>query len=233
MRVYGLIFSAIATALGLLAAFLITLGYPALGGLLAWIGFGFAYGGLAYFWERPQLFAKGQEGRLGAAPTLLCLPGLALNYLRWWLERRLGAERVNDEVAPGLHVGGLPAPADLPPGTRTIVDLTCEFFAHPRVAEHAGYRTYPMLDDSFVEPDELEAIVRTLLDAPTPILIHCAVGHSRSASLAAAYGIARGDFEDVDSAERAMQVARPRIRYTSIQRERLTRWYLDHHRPAD
>lgn len=229
MLAYGLVFSLIGSLIAGLALFSASRGYPELAALLAWTAFGFFFGALAYVRERPQMFGKGQDGRLGRVVTLLCLPGLALNLLRWWIERKLSSEPVTNEVAPGLHVGGLPAPADLPPGTRTIVDLTCEFYAHPRISEHPGYRNYPMLDDSFVEPNELEAIVQTLLTAPTPILVHCAAGHSRSASLAAALGIARGDFKDVEAAERAMQVARPRIRYTSVQRERLTRWWLEHH----
>lgn len=227
MTHYGLIFSGIGLGLGLTALLGGPYVHDAIVGVLGWAALGFVYVGMAYFRERPAMLGKRQDGRLALWVTALCLPVLVLNYAYWWIGRMRRAEAPSNEVAPGIHVGGLPGPYELPEDTRTIVDLTSEFYAHPEVRKHAGYRVFPILDDGFPPPREIEAIVTTLLDAPTPMLIHCAAGHGRSATLAAAVGIARGDFTDPDTAERTMQATRPRIRFKSTQRERLLRWYLD------
>ena len=227
MPVYGLIFTGFGLGAGLVAAIGAGTLHPGIVALLSWMTVGFVWCGAAYFLESARMFGKCRDGRISRPIMVLGLPVFSLNWLRWWISRKLATEPVTNEVVPELHVGGLPWPTDLPPGTRTIVDLTCEFVAHPEIRALPGYRVFPMLDDGFVDPLELEAIVVTLLDAPTPMLVHCGAGHSRSAALIAALGIARGDFSDPESAERAIQAVRPRVRFRSRQRELLTRWYLE------
>lgn len=217
---YGLIFLSFGLASGLAAA---NLPGPARW-LLAWASLGFVLVSVAYFTETPQLMGKRQDGTLSPVTVCLCFPVLLLNYGLFHLMRTLRDEAIVDEVLPGLHVGGLPSPGDLPEEIETIVDLTFEFIAHPEVRRHPGYRSYPMLDDGFPGPARVEQIVRELADRPGPMLVHCAGGHGRSATLAAALLIARGQFESVEAAERAMQKARPLIRLRALQRERLAAW---------
>lgn len=218
---YGLIFLTI--ALGVLAAALRCSGAAL--GLLSWLAFGFALIAASYLLERPQLLGKRPDGRIAAWAVVLALPVLLLNYGLWTFKTLLREEPASHEVAPGIFVGRLPLPGDLPPGVAVIVDLTSELIAHPQIRIHPGYRVYPMLDDGFVEPVELERILAELAELPGAMLIHCAAGHGRSATLAAALGIVRGHFADPEQAEAAMREARPKIHLRRRQREQLDAWY--------
>lgn len=224
MTRYGLIF----LGLGLsVAALALRLDGAALA-LLAWTALGFAIIALAYFTERPALLGKRPDGSI-APWTLVCgMPVMLLNHGVHWLIRPRD-EPPCDEVAPGIHVGGLPTLQTLPTDIATIVDLTSEFIAQPQVRCLPGYLSYPMLDDGFVGPDELEAIVRELDARPGPVLIHCGSGHGRSSTLAAALGIVRGHFASPEDAEIQMRRVRPRIGYKAVQRERLGQWFARYH----
>ena len=194
--------------------------------LLGWTSAGFSIIALAYFGERPQLFGKRASGTLAPWAVVSCLPVFLLNYGLYYLQRIVRSEEAaNAEVAPDWFGGRMPTPAELPAGTTTIVDLTAELIAHPEVRAHAGYRSFPMLDDGFPASAELERIVSALVDRPGPMLIHCAAGHGRSATLAAALGLVRGHFDDPNHAEQQMRLARPRIKLRSLQRERLRQWF--------
>lgn len=60
--------------------------------------------------------------------------------------------------------------------------------------------------------------------AGLPVLIHCAHGHGRSATVLAAVLIAGGATEGVAGAEAAMKAARPRVRLNRRQRAALLAW---------
>jgi hypothetical protein len=180
---------------------------------------------LALLLERPELFGKRHTGTLAPWAVVVAFPIVLLNYAFWAIKTLVQGEAASHEVAPGIFVGRLPLPGELPPGTMTIVDVTSELIAHPQIRIHPGYRVYPMLDDGFVEPELLAQIVAELQERPGSVLIHCAAGHGRSAALAAALGIARGHFDDPDHAEARMREVRPRVRFTRQQRERLHAWH--------
>jgi hypothetical protein len=199
-------------------------------GLLIWTSLGFGLIAAAYLLERPELFGKRQTGTLAPWAVVLAFPVVLLNYAFWAIKTLALDEAANSEVAPGIFVGRLPLPGDLPPGIMTIVDVTSELIAHPQVRVSPGYRVYPMLDDGFAEPEEIERIIAELLELPGPMLIYCAAGHGRSATLAAALGIARGHFRDPEHAEAMMRKARPRIRFKRQQRERLHAWHQQRER---
>jgi hypothetical protein len=223
---YGLVF--LSVALTVLAIALLLDG--AARGLLIWTSLGLGLIAAAYLLERPELFGKHHTGRLAPWAVIVALPVVLLNYAFWVVKTRVQNEAASHEIAPGIFVGRLPLPGELPPGTMTIVDVTSELIAHPQIRIHPGYRVYPMLDDGFVEPEVLEQIVAELLELPGPVLIHCAAGHGRSAALAAALGIARGHFDDPDDAEAKIRDVRPRVRFTRQQRERLHAWHRSRER---
>ena len=224
MTRYGLIF----LGLGLgVAAWGLQLGGAAFG-LFAWTALGFGMIALAYFTETPALMGKRANGTIAPWALAWGMPVMLINHLVHWVIRPRD-EAPCDEVAPGIHVGGLPKLETLPEGVDLIVDLTSEFVADPQVRRHPGYRSYPMLDDGFVPPARIELIVRELDRQGSSMLIHCGSGHGRSSTLAAAVGIVRGHFASPAEAEVAMQQVRPRIRYKPLQRERLDQWFTRYH----
>jgi hypothetical protein len=217
---YGSIF--LALALGFAGLAVAVSGVPRF--VLGWTSEGFLLICVAYFAERPGVFGKRPDGSVAWWALVLGLPVLLLEYLLLF-SQRFKAEAPHDEVAPEIFVGAFPSLETLPPGTETIVDLTSEFAARREVRRHPGYRCYPMLDDGFPAPGEIERIVSELVDREGPMLIHCAAGHGRSAALAGAIGLARGHFRDPRHAEASMRHRRPKIRFKSLQRERLEAWH--------
>lgn len=60
--------------------------------------------------------------------------------------------------------------------------------------------------------------------AGRPVLVHCAHGHGRSATVLAAILIADGRAAGVAEAEALMQAQRPRVRLNRRQRAALLAW---------
>ena len=220
-RGFALIFSALTLAM-VLQVWAWGSGWAAIG---LWPAAGTAIIALAYAGEHPRLLGKGDDGRIAVWSWVLGLPVHAFSALIWRLQRA-GGEDFANEVAPGIWVGRRPLQRDLQDHEfATIVDLTAEFAAVSAERDHPGYRCMPILDGTLPQVEALRAIVEPLVDAPDPVLVHCAVGHGRSAGIAAALALARGLVADPRQAIAAMQKARPRIRLRKQQRERLERWF--------
>lgn len=192
--------------------------------LLLWPATSFAVLGLAYLGLGPRSVGKRQDGRIAPWALLLHLPYLGQTYLLWHLQRLLSREEAANEVAPGVWVGRRPYPSELPPACALVVDLTCEFSAHPGVVEGRTYLVFPTLDGTAPRAKTLEAVAAMANEGP--ILFHCAAGHGRSATCAAALLLARGKVATVTEAETLMQAARPRISLNASQRAALERLVL-------
>ncbi len=177
--------------------------------ILAWI-----YGA-----DRPDVLGKRKDGSQSAAVIALMLPYFALTWFAWHLWRRVTPEPGANEVADRIWVGRRPFPAELPPHTALIVDLTAEFKVAAGVADRAPVVLLPTLDARAPDADRMREVVDRILTIDAgPIYIHCAAGHGRSATLAAAVLVLRGDAPDVQAAESAMKAQRPGIHLHRVQR---------------
>jgi protein-tyrosine phosphatase len=210
---------------GLLGAYLIALavylGGPAL--LLLWPGASLALVAAAYAGLGPRVYGKRPDGRLAWWAVLPMLPLLLLTWVAWHLHRRMSKEDCCNEVAPGLWVGRRAFAHELPPEVRLVVDLTAEFPAPRALAPNAAYVCLPTLDAFAPDADSLRALLEQILGAPGPVYVHCALGHGRSATVAAAVLLARGLANDVDHAEAVLRQARPLVRLLPVQRRVLER----------
>ncbi|HCE8236963.1 TPA: dual specificity protein phosphatase family protein, partial [Pseudomonas aeruginosa] len=130
-------------------------------------------------------FQKGSTGRLSAAARWLLAPYLLAARINAWLWTRRRPQP--DEVLPGLWLGRLPSSAELADGRfRALLDATAELSCEP---QGLAYRSLPLLD--LVAPDvgdcrRAAALIDELL-AQGPLLVACALGYSRSATLVAAW----------------------------------------------
>src|SRR5262249_9069783 len=124
------------------------------------------------------------------------------------------------EVAPGLWVSRRPRERELPPGTALVVDLCAEFPAQRAVCEGRAYVSIPTLDARAPEPHEIVAAVRAVVAAKGHAVIHCAHGHGRSATVAAAVLVHRGQ-ATLDDVEAKLRAQRPRIGLNAHQRRAL------------
>lgn len=176
---------------------------------------------LAYGILGVQALQKDGEGRLTPAVWWLLLPwriGMMLSMRLY--TRHLPAM---SPVIDGVFLGVYPR---TPPEQRAVLDLTSEF-PRSRVLQGVTYQCLPMLD--LVKPDEaalaqaVEKLER-LRTTQGSVLIHCALGLSRSALVAAAWLLQR--YPELASADAVEQVrkARPQVVFTSEHMELLEKW---------
>ncbi|WP_207927979.1 dual specificity protein phosphatase family protein, partial [Pseudomonas aeruginosa] len=126
-----------------------------------------------------------------------------------------------DEVLPGLWLGRLPSSAELADGRfRALLDATAELSCEP---QGLAYRSLPLLD--LVAPDVEDcrraAVLIDELLAQGPLLVACALGYSRSATLVAAWLLLSGRAADVESAVAVLRRARPQVLLGEAQRRTL------------
>lgn len=217
-------FGALQVLLGvvLLAAPLV-LGAP--GWLFVWPGFAVLVVGIGYLGRGAGVFGKRpHDGRLSPWALVLLFPYFAVAWTLWQLKSRLSSEAAWHEVAPGVRLGRRPRTmAELPADTRCVVDLTSEFARALPDAPVERYVCLPTLDTSVATDAELAALVESLAEEPGPLYIHCAMGHGRSATVAAALLIRRGLAADVDEAVKTLRAVRPGVHLHGAQRAAVMR----------
>jgi len=200
-------------ALGALAAMVISthwlLKIIAFNAALAFAGVSLGYGMLG-----PRVFGK-QGPTLSWWAWLIYWPYLALNYLSLWLFRRASGEAPWHEIAPGLVLGCRLWQNDehmLPEDIEGVLDLTAEF-SETRFLKVKKYRCIPVLDTTAPTLEELMQGVLFLEEAVKTgtVYIHCALGHGRSATFAAAYLLSTGQMKSVEEALARLQKIRPGV----------------------
>jgi hypothetical protein len=195
--------------------------------LLLWPAGALLLVGVAYARASAAIFQK-HAGRLSWAARLLLAPYLAG---AWWSSRWLTRHTVaSAEVAPGIWLGRAPGRADwsrLPYGA--VLDLTAEFNAGPLAAARP-YRSVPLLDLVAPSPTELAQAVAALdaLVAHRPVLLHCALGYSRAATVAAAWLLHHGAAATVAGALAQVRAARPQVVLTPAHCAALAEYQVTH-----
>ncbi len=173
-----------------------------------------------YLARAPGAFGKQLDGRHAWWAWLVWAPMFAYMRLMHEAARSLTREPVADQVAPGIWVGRRPRPHEMPAGVAIVVDLCAELAELRAVSTRQAYLAIPTLDATSPTPAQLAGAVDTVLATMArtggAALIHCAFGHGRSATLAAAVMIRRGDATLAD-VEGKMQAIRPRIGLNPLQ----------------
>jgi protein-tyrosine phosphatase len=212
-------------AASLVLAFLLGASGPGASGswALAWFGGSFLGVGGAYLGGGTWLLGKRKDGSLAWGPVLLLLPYFLFAWTVWHVRRALSRQPCFHEVAPGLLLGRRPFAHELPPEVSLVVDLTSEFAEPREVRTRARYLCHPVLDTCAPDEDSLLSLVGAVLAEPGPVYLHCANGHGRSSTVAAAVLLARGHSPDVHGAEQHLRRARPGVKLHAEQREVLVR----------
>lgn len=170
----------------------------------------------AYFRIGPALMGKQAHGSIVLWRWLVLWPYHMANVLNLHLMALLSRENAADEVAPGLFVSRRLTLLDrhlLTEGKiAAVLDATAEF---PRLGALRGkaYWCCPLLDMTAPTVDQLAEGVAFVLEQRQhgPVLIHCAAGHGRSATFAAAVLLSDGEASDPDEAIEMLQSKRPGI----------------------
>ena len=157
------------------------------GWLLLWPAASLGLLALAYWHLGATVFRKDATGRLSWPALVLLLPYLAGARCSAWLYLR----KLPTFVMVDQHVaiGGLRAPAEK--NWHALLDLATEFPAICPTASH--YRNLPVLDLTVPPTATIrEALTFLKQHGERPICVHCALGLSRSATIAAAWLVHRG-----------------------------------------
>jgi protein-tyrosine phosphatase len=186
------------------------------GALMSWLGLSLFLIGVAYVMGSARLMGKRSDGSFPVLALVVHAPFLISAWLALELRRRRGEAPWN-EVAPGIFVGRMSPLRELPPGVRWVIDLTCELVP-PRGVRGPTYRCLPTLDGTAPPDETFWPLVKEVAQLDAPVFIHCAAGHGRSATFAAAVMVQRGLAADVDAAEAMMKRQRPRVALGAAQR---------------
>lgn len=179
--------------------------------LLLWPGISLTLVGLGYLWLGPGVFGKRADGQLAWYSVVLLFPYLLAAWAIWHMARIVGREDCYNQAAPGLLVGRRPRSHELPSDVSLVVDLTAEFIECRAVRTGRRYLAAPVLDTGVMDDDAFLALVRDVAEWPGAVYIHCAQGHGRTGTLAAAVLLARGHCDSVDAALAQLRAARPRL----------------------
>jgi protein-tyrosine phosphatase len=175
---------------------------------------------IVYAVRAPRAFGKRGDGTIAWWAWLAWAPWLGYSRVAYELSRAFTGEPVGTEVAPGVWVGRRPRAHEVPAGVTLVVDLCAELPEAPGVAAGRGYLALPTLDATAPTPAQIAAAVDAVLATPGAAFIHCAFGHGRSATVAAAVLVRRGD-ATLDDVEPRMRALRPRIGLNADQRRAL------------
>jgi protein-tyrosine phosphatase len=194
--------------------------WPAASGVILALG----YAGLG-----ARVLGKRPDGGLAWWAVVLHLPYLALTWVLWHVYRLLLNRTPCQQVAPGLWLGRRPLPGELPEGVSLIVDMTAEFRKTPALLTHHQYVCLPTLDTAVPTEATFLALIDRVAAHEGAVYVHCAAGHGRAATVAAAVLLRRGLAADVREAERLLRRVRPGVRLQRTQRALLARLF---HKPA-
>jgi len=178
--------------------------------LLGWCLLSMLLCALSYLWIGPETFKKDSKGDIPLLNRFIHTPWIWEYRLIVGLDRLLGREGVN-EISPGLWLGRRLLARELPPGLQLVVDLTAESSRIRDLPEGLEYLCLPTLDGQAPEALAFTQLVETVSDHPGPVLIHCARGHGRSATVMAAVLMKRGIVDNIEKASALMKSKRKRV----------------------
>jgi protein phosphatase len=181
------------------------------GAFLIWPTVSLGVMAAAYFGSGPRVFRK-RNGRLPwttwwtLGPVLLGQEISRLYYRRQC--------RPWDELTPHVWIGGVLSRSEattvVQRGVTAVLDLTAEF-SEPPSLRVAHYKNNPILDLTAPTSAELEQMVSFIEQESESgiVYVHCKIGYSRTAAVAAAYLVRSGLASSVTEAIAELRRVRP------------------------
>ena len=121
-----------------------------------------------------------------------------------------------DKLTPQVWIGGVlsrqEAVAAVAEGVTAVLDLTAEF-SESKPLRHLYYKNVPILDLTAPKPDQLEEMAYFIEreSAGGIVYVHCKLGYSRTAAVAAAYLLRSGQAASLPEAIEWVRRVRPRV----------------------
>ncbi len=192
-----------------------------------WAAIAYCLLSVAYAWNRPGMLGKLAAGRRRLVCQVLFWRYLGLSWLTLSLYVVVTRQERSVEVFPNLTPGRRLFAGELADVPWTgVLDLAAEFQEACPLTAVPDYRSVPVLDampPSLAQLAECVAWLQQRVPAG-PVYVHCALGHSRSATVVAAWLVCTGLASDVPEAERRLQALRPGVQLHENQRLQLARF---------
>lgn len=207
-------------AIGVLEAGLAGLLYPSVvWPLLAWISGCTILVAISVGRGFVGLLGKQADGRLPLWSIVLLWPWHAAVRFGATAHRRLVPEPLSTEIHPGWHLGAWPHRRTLWEQWPAIVDCTAEL---PRRGDPAApYLCIPTFDGTAPTPAAMRKAVAWVLKQRAEhreVLIHCAHGRGRCATIMSAALVEAGLHEDTRAAAAHLRRCRPSVTINRDQR---------------
>lgn len=190
----------------------------------AWLGTIALMVAAAYYLRAPHWLGKKPDGRLPLYSWVLWGPHLGVSWLTYTAFRAIKRQRACDLVAPRIYVGRRPRSPEIPKDVTLVIDLCAEIPTHAYIRDNYTYLALPTLDGTDPTEADFERAIVAFRATSGAAYIHCAFGHGRSATVAAAIMLDQGLF-DAETVEAEMKKARASIRMSGPQRGRLKAWH--------
>lgn len=178
---------------------------------------------IAYGTSGVEALQKDRKGHLTPAAWWLLLPwrtGMTIS-MRYYTQQLPPCSPLGD----GVFLGSYPRTA---PRQNAVLDLTSEF-PRARALREVAYYCVPMLD--LVNPP-LDTLTQAVFELDqlrlkhASVLVHCALGLSRSALVAAAWLLWRDPEMSVEQAVDWVRLSRPQVVFNVEHRELLNQWKI-------
>ena len=196
----------------------------------AYSAMGFLVVSFGYFLRLPAVWLKRGDGTINPLGYLLCLPLHLLNWISLHLAARCQKYPALQEIAPNLWLGRRPfeseAKALVAADEWAVVDLTSEF-QEPLALRSGKYLCLPTLDHTAPLRSQLKSALDFIAAEKSlrKVLVHCALGHGRSATIVAAWLIQNGMAKTASEADGQLRRIRPGVRLKKTQRRLLEEYF--------
>ncbi len=189
---------------------------------LLWPALSLIIVGAGYLGLGSRVFAKTEDGAIPMVLRVVLLPYFMSAWVILESRRRVTDEPVFNRVRRGLLLGRRPDTDELPDEVTHVLDLSAEYGRTPNTATRV-YWCLPTLDAAAPEPAAFASMIKRVTSLPeeSVVYVHCAAGHGRAATFAAAWLLARGHARDIDDAEAQLQLVRPAVHLRARQRRAL------------
>lgn len=188
--------------------------------LLLWPAFCLLMIGLGYSGMGVNVFQKGRDGRMSPSARVLLAPYQLGSWISFLYFRRKAA--LSDPIVPGVFLGSFPRNQ---PQAKAVLDMTSDW-PRSRFTRKCAYIACPRLDLVAPDVDELQESVVALesLMKEGDVLVHCALGLSRSAIVVVAWLMKQRRAGNIDDAINIVQSARQAIIIHEGHRKTLALW---------
>lgn len=177
------------------------------------------------------ILGKRKDGTISSVSKTLFWPYHAGLRAKLAMQRRVSSEPAWNQITPTYFLGAWPSEEALVPTVHpAVLDVTCEL---PLQVHPPAYKMIPVWDTHSPLPNQIDDAVLWAQEQERQgrqILIHCAHGHGRSATILCAILIADGQAGSIAEAEAILKKQRPRVRLNVRQRASLTDWFNLRHK---